>query len=43
MAERLIRAFLYRGALPPYLKVEYGPVGLLGRFFLWATPPQGNA
>jgi hypothetical protein len=24
------------GRLPAYLKVKYGPVGLLGRFFLWA-------
>ena len=24
------------GRLPTQLKVKYGPVGLLGRFFLWA-------
>jgi predicted nucleic acid-binding Zn ribbon protein len=24
------------GRLPAYLKINYGPVGLLGRFFLWA-------
>jgi predicted nucleic acid-binding Zn ribbon protein len=24
------------GRLPAYLKIKYGPVGLLGRFFLWA-------
>ena len=24
------------GRLPAQLKVKYGPVGLLGRFFLWA-------
>ena len=24
------------GRLPAHLKIKYGPVGLLGRFFLWA-------
>jgi hypothetical protein len=29
-------SFPISGRLPAHLKIKYGPVGLLGRFFLWA-------